>query len=358
MRQIIDERDTAKSWYFAITEFSNCLIIRSPSLLFHEYLREAFIFTQERLQKGEKRGLISFTHEQKIIWSQTQFNDIAHDQIIFCWQLFAGQVMSSWQMKRKKNLHRMIVQCHLISFNNYNSSYFKQKGKYRYFNHSPSGDSMSRVFLTLISPITKLRYGWCVNFEWLNKAIIQSGWGEGYQLFLAAHWYFRLILRAKVKCIAAVSFVFSCCAISNQYTWYLQGSRISGHSLSKPWTRVSIPHPLDFSFLEYFYFFKKNCVQLIAYSIVVRPGQAKSPGQTKLKYFALFQIAVVRVYFFKRKLLNSLKWSPESCCPTCYSQTYDYSAHCYWFFSRGTSRLRQVSKERRLYWSEYLSRPA
>lgn len=101
----------------------------------------------------------------------------------------------------------MIVQCHLISFNNYNSSYFKQKGKYRYFNHSPSGDSMSRVFLTLISPITKLRYGWCVNFEWLNKAIIQSGWGEGYQLFLAAHWYFRLILRAKVKCIAAVSFV-------------------------------------------------------------------------------------------------------------------------------------------------------
>ena len=207
MRQIIDERDTAKSWYFAIAEFSNCLIIRSPSLLFHEYLREAFIFTQERLQKGEKRGLISFTHEQKIIWSQTQFNDVAHDQIIFCWQLFAGQVMGYWQMKRKKNLHRMIVQCHLISFNNYNSSYFKQKGKYRYFNHSPSGDSMSRVFLTLISPITKLRYGWCVNFEWLNKAIIQSGWGEGYQLFLAAHWYFRLILRAKVKCIAAVSFV-------------------------------------------------------------------------------------------------------------------------------------------------------
>ena len=33
-------------------------------------------------------------------------------------------------------------------------------------------------------------------------------------------------------------------------------------------------------------------------------------------------MAVVRVYFFKRKLLNSLKRSPESCCPTCYSQTY------------------------------------
>ena len=152
----------------------------------------------------------------------------------------------------------MIVQCHLISFNNYNSSYFKEKGKYRYFNHSPSSDSMSRVFLTLtirhlhishntfcftpqsfaeaLSSISfgrtvisrrnkkqrsckiwaggggwggqnKLRYGCCVNFEWLNKAIIQSGWGEGYQLFLAARWYFRLILRAKVKCVAAVSFV-------------------------------------------------------------------------------------------------------------------------------------------------------
>ena len=147
MGQIIDERDTGKSWYFAITEFSKCLIIRSPSLLFHEYLREAFIFTQERSQKGKKPGLISFTHEQKIIWSRTQFNDIVHEQIIFCWQLFAGHVMSSWRMKRKEKLHRMIVQCHLFSFNN--SSDFKEKSKYRYFNHSPSSDSISRVFLTL-----------------------------------------------------------------------------------------------------------------------------------------------------------------------------------------------------------------
>ena len=164
MRQIIDERDTGKSWYFAITEYSNCLTIRSPSLLFHEYLREAFIFTQDRSQKGKKRGLISFTaHEQKIILSQTQFNDIAHEQIIFCWQLFAGHVMGSWQMKRKKNLHRMAKQVALWV--------------------------MCKLWMTK------------------NKAIIQSGWGEGYQLFLTAHWYFRLILRAKVKCIAAVSSV-------------------------------------------------------------------------------------------------------------------------------------------------------
>ena len=30
--QIIDLQDTVKSQYFAITEFNNCFIIRSPSL--------------------------------------------------------------------------------------------------------------------------------------------------------------------------------------------------------------------------------------------------------------------------------------------------------------------------------------
>ena len=34
---IIDMRDTGKSQYFAITEFNNCFIIRSPSLFFNEY---------------------------------------------------------------------------------------------------------------------------------------------------------------------------------------------------------------------------------------------------------------------------------------------------------------------------------
>ena len=34
---IIDVRDTGKSQYFAITEFNNCFIIRSPSLFFNEY---------------------------------------------------------------------------------------------------------------------------------------------------------------------------------------------------------------------------------------------------------------------------------------------------------------------------------
>ena len=41
LRQIIDVWDFGKSRHFVITEFNNCFIIRSPSLHFNEYLREA-----------------------------------------------------------------------------------------------------------------------------------------------------------------------------------------------------------------------------------------------------------------------------------------------------------------------------
>ena len=37
----IDLRDTDKSRYFAITEFNNCFIIRSPTVSFNGYPREA-----------------------------------------------------------------------------------------------------------------------------------------------------------------------------------------------------------------------------------------------------------------------------------------------------------------------------
>ena len=99
-------RDTGKSRYSVITEFNNCFIIRSPSLFFNEYLREAkrsAFFTRERSR------VVSFTHEQNIICSQTQLNDIAHEQTIICRQLFAGHVVGFQPMKRKKKLHRMII---------------------------------------------------------------------------------------------------------------------------------------------------------------------------------------------------------------------------------------------------------
>ena len=52
----------------------------------------------------EKR-LVSFTHGQNIICSQTQLDHIAYEQTIICGQLFAGQVMCSRPTKTKKNLH-------------------------------------------------------------------------------------------------------------------------------------------------------------------------------------------------------------------------------------------------------------
>ena len=42
------------------------------------------------------------------ICSQTKLDDIAHEQTIICRQVFAGHVVGSQPMKRKKNLQRMI----------------------------------------------------------------------------------------------------------------------------------------------------------------------------------------------------------------------------------------------------------
>ena len=111
LRQIIiDLRDTDKSRYFAITEFNNCFISRSPSLLFNQYplgKRNDLPFLRKSNHKKEK-STVSFTHEQ-IICSQTQLDGIAHEQTIICRQLFAGHVVGSRPMKRKKNLLWMII---------------------------------------------------------------------------------------------------------------------------------------------------------------------------------------------------------------------------------------------------------
>ena len=130
LRQIFELRDTDKSRYFAITEFNNCFIIRSPGLFFNEYLLEAkrsfsfpvltlltrsgveiakwsAIFTQKRSQEGEKRGFIYV--EQNIICSQTQLEDSAHKQTIIRRQSFARHVGGSRPIKREKKLRRMIM---------------------------------------------------------------------------------------------------------------------------------------------------------------------------------------------------------------------------------------------------------
>ena len=101
MRQIIDLRDTDKSRYFVIIDQGVCF--------FNEYPRKAkrsSISTHERSQEGE--STVSFTHVQNIICSQAQLDGIAHEHTIICRQLFAGHVVGSRSMKRKKNLLRMI----------------------------------------------------------------------------------------------------------------------------------------------------------------------------------------------------------------------------------------------------------
>ena len=64
----------------------------------------------------KEENVISFALEQNIICSRTQLDDIAYEQIIVCWQLFAGHVLGSPPMKRKTNLHRIINNYYFQSF--------------------------------------------------------------------------------------------------------------------------------------------------------------------------------------------------------------------------------------------------
>ena len=111
LRQI-DPQETYKLQYLYFLPL-NIL----PFLFFNEYFREgkwsALAFYARG--RGEKHPFINM-HEQNVIGSQTQLNDIAYEHTIISRQLFAG-LMDSRPMKRKKNLHRMI--------NNFRVFFFK-----------------------------------------------------------------------------------------------------------------------------------------------------------------------------------------------------------------------------------------
>ena len=112
LRQITDLRDTDKSQSFVITKFD--------SLLLNQSITE-FVFLMNILGKRsdppfscksdrkKEKSTVSFTHVQNIICSQKQLDGIAHEQTIICRQLFAGHVVGSRPMKRKKNLLQMII---------------------------------------------------------------------------------------------------------------------------------------------------------------------------------------------------------------------------------------------------------
>ena len=52
---------------------------------------------------------VPITHEQGIICSKTHLDGTTHEQTIICGQLFAGHVVDSRPIERKKKTHRMII---------------------------------------------------------------------------------------------------------------------------------------------------------------------------------------------------------------------------------------------------------
>ena len=128
LRQIIDLRDTDKSRYFAITEFNICFISRSPSLF--SYFNH-FLTAQGSDLPFFSRERGSITHEQNIICSKTRLDGTTHEQTITCSQLFAGHVVGSRPMERKKKMHRMIIQtnCNTIQIWSWCSRYLSSVGK-------------------------------------------------------------------------------------------------------------------------------------------------------------------------------------------------------------------------------------
>ena len=98
LSQIIDLRDTDKSWYFVLTKFNNCFIIRSPSLF--SYFNH-FLTTQGTdLPVFSLESVVPITHERNIICSKTRLNGTSHEQTIIWRQLFAGHEMDSRPMER------------------------------------------------------------------------------------------------------------------------------------------------------------------------------------------------------------------------------------------------------------------
>ena len=71
--------------------------------------------------RNNDKSVVLFTHEQNIICSQTQsqtqFDDIAHEQTIICRLLFAGHLVGFRPIARKNNLHGMImsIMCNTLS---------------------------------------------------------------------------------------------------------------------------------------------------------------------------------------------------------------------------------------------------
>ena len=98
----IDLRDTDKSRYFAKTEFNNCFIIRLSNLFFNEYL--AFCHFHAR---AVARGRKAWFHLRmsRILFAAKQSWTALYTRR----PLFVFSCICIRPMKRKNNLHRMII---------------------------------------------------------------------------------------------------------------------------------------------------------------------------------------------------------------------------------------------------------
>ena len=98
--------DNDKSRYVVITELNNnCFIIWSTCISL-ESKAICHFHTRRKVWVLLRMSRILFAAR---CLSQTQLDDIVHEQTIICRQLFAGHVEGFWPMKRKKNLLQMIL---------------------------------------------------------------------------------------------------------------------------------------------------------------------------------------------------------------------------------------------------------
>ena len=93
--------------YFAIVEFNNCFVIQSPSLF--SYFNPS-LAAQGSDMPFSLVNIVSITHEQNIIFSQTHLDITMHGQTIICKQLFTGPMVGSQLIEQNNKIHSSYIQ--------------------------------------------------------------------------------------------------------------------------------------------------------------------------------------------------------------------------------------------------------
>ena len=57
-----------------------------------------------KTDRKKEKSMVSFMHEQSVTCSQTQLDDIAHEQTIICRQLFAGHMHGGLSANEKEEI--------------------------------------------------------------------------------------------------------------------------------------------------------------------------------------------------------------------------------------------------------------